>query len=73
MININIKPLDSQSQEDARSRQSTLTKPPGSLGKLEELSAQLAGIYQNPMHKIEKKMTEQISYRDEFLQRSCCR
>ena len=57
MININIKPLDSQSQEDARSRQSTLTKPPGSLGKLEELSVQLAGIYQNPMHKIEKKMT----------------
>ena len=57
MININIEPLNSEAQDQARSRQNTLTKPPGSLGKLEELSIQLAGIYQDPMHKIKKKMT----------------
>ena len=57
MININIEPLNSEAQDQARSRQNTLTKPPGSLGKLEELSIQLAGIYKDPMHKIEKKMT----------------
>ena len=57
MININIEPLNSEAQDQARSHQNTLTKPPGSLGKLEELSIQLAGIYKDPMHKIEKKMT----------------
>lgn len=34
---------DTKSQELARSRQQTLTKPPGSLGKLEELAIWLAG------------------------------
>ena len=29
----------------ARARQDTLTKPPGSLGRLEELSVHLAGIF----------------------------
>jgi nicotinate-nucleotide--dimethylbenzimidazole phosphoribosyltransferase len=39
-----IKPLDRAAMTEARSRQETLTKPPGSLGRLEELSVQLAGI-----------------------------
>jgi len=39
-----IKPLDKVAVAEARSRQETLTKPPGSLGRLEELSIQLAGI-----------------------------
>jgi len=39
-----IKPLDKAAMAEARSRQDTLTKPPGSLGRLEELSIQLAGI-----------------------------
>ncbi len=39
-----IKPLDERSMADARARQDTLTKPQGSLGRLEELSIQLAGI-----------------------------
>jgi nicotinate-nucleotide--dimethylbenzimidazole phosphoribosyltransferase len=39
-----IKPLDKAAMAAARSRQETLTKPPGSLGRLEELSIQLAGI-----------------------------
>jgi nicotinate-nucleotide--dimethylbenzimidazole phosphoribosyltransferase len=43
-----IKPLDEAAMARARSRQDTLTKPPGSLGRLETLSIQLAGIQAKP-------------------------
>src|ERR1019366_5380773 len=36
--------LDKECMDEARERQSHLTKPPGSLGRLEDLSVQLAGI-----------------------------
>jgi nicotinate-nucleotide--dimethylbenzimidazole phosphoribosyltransferase len=39
-----ILPLDEASMEAARQRLDRLTKPPGSLGKLEEIAVQLAGI-----------------------------
>ncbi len=39
-----IRPLDDGAMAQARTRQSHLTKPPGSLGTLEHLSIQLAGI-----------------------------
>lgn len=39
-----IKPLNEKAMEQARQRQDLLTKPSGSLGRLEELSVQLAGI-----------------------------
>lgn len=39
-----IPALDKAAMTAARQRQSRLTKPPGSLGRLEELSVQLAGI-----------------------------
>jgi nicotinate-nucleotide--dimethylbenzimidazole phosphoribosyltransferase len=39
-----IRPLDGAAAEAARERQSQLTKPPLSLGYLEDLSVQLAGI-----------------------------
>jgi nicotinate-nucleotide--dimethylbenzimidazole phosphoribosyltransferase len=38
------QPLDEPAAEQARRRQAVLTKPAGSLGRLEELSIQLAGI-----------------------------
>lgn len=39
-----IRPLDEDAMAAARRRQAELAKPPGSLGRLEELSIQLAGI-----------------------------
>jgi len=39
-----IGPLDGTAVEAARKRQETLTKPSGSLGRLEDVSVQLAGI-----------------------------
>ncbi len=39
-----ISPLDESAMTAARERQAQLAKPPGSLGRLEDLSVQLAGI-----------------------------
>ncbi len=39
-----IAPLDATAMADARARQGRLTKPPGSLGELEDLSVRLAGL-----------------------------
>jgi nicotinate-nucleotide--dimethylbenzimidazole phosphoribosyltransferase len=39
-----VQPLDETSIERARARHLVLTKPPGSLGRLEELGAQLSGM-----------------------------
>lgn len=39
-----IRPLDEDAMVAARDRHAALTKPPGSLGSLEELSVQLAGL-----------------------------
>ncbi len=43
-----IEPADAGAMEAAELRQSSLTKPPGSLGRLEELSIQLAGVFRTP-------------------------
>ena len=50
-----IKPLDSPAMAIARQRQDSLTKPHGSLGKLEELSIQIAGIKGEAIPKLEHK------------------
>lgn len=50
-----VTPLDERAMDAARRRQAQLAKPPGSLGKLEELSVQLAGITGEVYNKIEKK------------------
>ena len=38
------RPADAEAMQTAVARQAALTKPPGSLGRLEELSVQIAGI-----------------------------
>jgi nicotinate-nucleotide--dimethylbenzimidazole phosphoribosyltransferase len=50
-----IKPLDKRVMAKAHSRQDTLTKPQGSLGRLEELSIKLAGIQGKPIPQIKHK------------------
>jgi nicotinate-nucleotide--dimethylbenzimidazole phosphoribosyltransferase len=50
-----IKPLDRAAMAEAQSRQDILTKPAGSLGRLEELSIQLAGIQGKASPRIENK------------------
>ena len=50
-----IRPLDKEAVTKAQARQVTLTKPLGSLGRLEELSIQLAGIQGKPIPQITHK------------------
>jgi nicotinate-nucleotide--dimethylbenzimidazole phosphoribosyltransferase len=50
-----IPPFDQTAAEAARARQENLTKPPGSLGMLEELSIRLAGMTGDPRPKFPRK------------------
>ena len=50
-----IFPPDQSAMDAARARQDTLTKPQGSLGRLEELSITLAGIFRNAIPQINRK------------------
>lgn len=51
-----IQPLDSLAQREARARQAALAKPAGSLGRLEALSIQIAGITGQALPEIEHKV-----------------
>ncbi len=50
-----IQPLDKAAMQAARQRQDNLTKPQGSLGRLEELSIRIAGIKGNALPRLEHK------------------
>lgn len=50
-----ISPLNQEATAEARARQDTLTKPLGSLGRLEELSVTLAGIFGQAIPRIRRK------------------
>ncbi len=52
----NIKALDGTAMRIARERQDTLTKPTSSLGTLEDISIQIAGITGNPSQGIKDKV-----------------
>lgn len=54
-MNIEIQPLNESAMQFARERQNQLTKPAGSLGRLEELSIQLAGITGKQFPQIKNK------------------
>jgi nicotinate-nucleotide--dimethylbenzimidazole phosphoribosyltransferase len=51
-----IKALDEQAMAEAKMRQDNLTKPQGSLGQLESISVQVAGIKRNPRPRITHKV-----------------
>ncbi|MEN6510135.1 MAG: nicotinate-nucleotide--dimethylbenzimidazole phosphoribosyltransferase [Smithella sp.] len=50
-----IPPLDLEAVRKARTRQNQLTKPPGSLGRLEEISIRLAGMKADPCPSVSRK------------------
>lgn len=50
-----IGPLDAAAMRSARERQDQLTKPHGSLGRLEELAVKLAGITGQPVPRFPRK------------------
>jgi len=50
-----IRQLDAAAIAEARARQNVLTKPPGSLGRLERLSVQIAGITGNARPRLARK------------------
>ena len=50
-----IKPLDELALKAAKERQAKLAKPPGSLGKLEDISIQLAGITGKVINDIDRR------------------
>ncbi|HKV57020.1 MAG TPA: nicotinate-nucleotide--dimethylbenzimidazole phosphoribosyltransferase [Ktedonobacteraceae bacterium] len=50
-----ITPLDNNAMEAARARQQELTKPAGSLGRLEDIAIQIAGITGQALPQIERK------------------
>jgi nicotinate-nucleotide--dimethylbenzimidazole phosphoribosyltransferase len=55
-VHTQIPPLDEDAMAAARARQDTLTKPRGSLGRLESLSIQLAGITGHPQPQLHHKV-----------------
>ena len=50
-----VQPADADAMSRAEARQMNLTKPPGSLGRLEEISIRLAGIYGTERPSIREK------------------
>ncbi len=51
-----IPPLDRDAMERAATRQQQLTKPPGSMGRLEEIAIQMAGIRQQDLPLVKHKV-----------------
>lgn len=51
-----IEPLDQDSMQAVRRRQNVLTKPRGSLGRLEEIAVHMAGIVGQPLPQIQEKL-----------------
>jgi nicotinate-nucleotide--dimethylbenzimidazole phosphoribosyltransferase len=50
-----VAPLDRDAQDESRRRQDQLTKPPGSLGRLERLATHIAGITGDPRPHLVRK------------------
>ena len=55
MRRFDIPPIDSAAVQAAAERQRTLTKPPGSLGRLEDIACRLAGIQGSVVPTVDNK------------------
>ena len=55
MRRFDIPPIDSAAHKAAAERQRSLTKPPGSLGRLEDIACRLAGIQRTVLPTVENK------------------
>ena len=51
-----IQPSDAAAAQAASARQDTLTKPPGSLGRLEDLAVRIAGITRTPRPRLNQPL-----------------
>ena len=56
-----IDPLDQNALQAARARQDSLTKPPGSLGRLEALAVQIAGVTGRSLPRLTHKVIVTIA------------
>lgn len=56
-----IQPLDGETMKEAEERQMSLAKPPGSLGRLEDISVQFAGITGRVVNEIKRKCVVVLS------------
>src|SRR3954453_14444748 len=56
MIALATRPLDTAAMDQARARQGQLVKPPGSLGRLEELAIWLAGVTGDPRPQVKARV-----------------
>ncbi len=54
-INVQIPPLNDAAESAARARQDTLTKPAGSLGRLEDIACKIAGIQGKAIPSVDNK------------------
>ncbi len=52
-IGVEIPPLDEAAREQARERQEALAKPPGSLGRLETMAAEIAAMQATPTPSVD--------------------
>ena len=49
-----LRPVDEETRRAAQARQQVLTKPPGSLGRLEALAVDLAGLQGRPLPRVDE-------------------
>ena len=61
-----VKGLNRAAMTAAEKRQAELAKPPGSLGKLEDISVQLAGITGKVKNRVDKRRTVSYTHLDVY-------
>lgn len=73
MLNLKIEPLKKEFIDIAWKRLNNLTKPQGSLGRLEEIAARVVAIYEDAMPEIKKKAVLVFASDHRSYRRECIR